>query len=52
MMESESEVTVKQELTSDCGHHCGVQMMGLAKYVGHCDCPECHAGKAPPTTQR
>lgn len=28
-----------------CGHHCGVQKIGLAhSRTGHCDCPECHSG--------
>jgi len=31
-----------QELTSDCGHHCGVATSTDVRTVGHCSCGECH----------
>ena len=35
-------------LGKDCGHHCGAITVGNAQsHVGHCNCPECHNGKAP-----
>lgn len=46
--EETADVVTVQVLTSDCGHHCGVATSTDVRTIGHCGCPECHAGPVPP----
>lgn len=38
-------------IAEDCGRHCGAKSVADGStmlHIGHCGCPECHAGHAPP----